>query len=205
AQRLGVSEATAATVVTPMEEEPAPMVPIPAAVPASPLLPMTGPNGASSAPKPLVNSKRVIPTVSPLLIPGTSPNTLLLQSLPNSIPYQQDDVRRRNDAHRVGTAARGSLERLSRLPRRLPSDGGASGRVRRALSTRSGDRGQRAPRAPLPPGVAVPSGAEECGKDCHLYRCRAPGHPRLYRHGALGSSAFGCCVSRTSRRAVGRI
>jgi hypothetical protein len=60
AQRLGVSEAAAATVVTPLEEEPAPVVPIPAAVPASPLLPMTGPNGASSAPKTLVNSKRVI-------------------------------------------------------------------------------------------------------------------------------------------------
>jgi Helix-turn-helix of DDE superfamily endonuclease len=60
AQRLGVSEAAAATVVTPLAEEPAPVVPIPAAVPASPLLPMTGRNGASSAPKTLVNSKRVI-------------------------------------------------------------------------------------------------------------------------------------------------
>jgi hypothetical protein len=60
AQRLGVSEAAAATVVTPLAEEPAPVVPIPAAVPASPLVPMTGPNGASSAPKTLVNSKRVI-------------------------------------------------------------------------------------------------------------------------------------------------
>src|SRR3954465_14031859 len=38
AQRLGVSEAAAATVVTPLAEEPAPVVPIPAAVPASPLL-----------------------------------------------------------------------------------------------------------------------------------------------------------------------
>ena len=60
AQRLGVSEAAAATALTPLAEEPAPVVPIPAAVPASPLLPMTGPNGASSAPKTLVNSKRVI-------------------------------------------------------------------------------------------------------------------------------------------------
>src|ERR1700704_1356674 len=41
AQRLGVSEAAAATVVTPLAEEPAPVVPIPAAVPASPLVPMT--------------------------------------------------------------------------------------------------------------------------------------------------------------------
>ena len=60
AQRLGVSEAAAATVVTPLAEEPAPVVSIPAAVPASPLLPMTGPNGASSVPRTLVNSKRVI-------------------------------------------------------------------------------------------------------------------------------------------------
>jgi len=36
------------------------VVPIPAAVPASPLVPMTGPHGASSAPKTLVNSKRGI-------------------------------------------------------------------------------------------------------------------------------------------------
>src|SRR5216684_3071957 len=48
AQRLGVTEADAATVVTPLAEEPA-------AVPASPLLPMTGRNGASSAPKTLLN------------------------------------------------------------------------------------------------------------------------------------------------------
>ena len=98
------------------------------------------------------------PTVSPLLTPVTSRNILLLPSLPNSIPYRQDNVRRRKDAHRVGTAARGNIGRLSRLPRRLHSDGGSSGRVRHALSTRSGDRGQRAPRAPLPPGVTIPSG-----------------------------------------------
>jgi Helix-turn-helix of DDE superfamily endonuclease len=60
AQRLGISEADAATVVVPLEEEPAPVAPIPAAAPASPLLPMTARNGASSAPKTLVNSKRVI-------------------------------------------------------------------------------------------------------------------------------------------------
>src|SRR6266851_8854134 len=102
------------------------------------------------------------PTVSPLLTPVTSRNVLLLQSLPNSIPDRQANVRRRKDAHRVGTAARGSLERLSRLPRRLHSDGGSSGRVRRALSTRSGDRGQPTPRPPLPPGTAVPLAREEC-------------------------------------------
>src|SRR5204863_8824966 len=38
AQRLGVSEADAATVVVALEEEPAPVAPIPAAAPASPLL-----------------------------------------------------------------------------------------------------------------------------------------------------------------------
>jgi hypothetical protein len=56
AQRLGVSEADAATVVAPLAEEPAPM----AAAPASPLLPMTGRNDASSAPKTLLNRRTVI-------------------------------------------------------------------------------------------------------------------------------------------------
>src|ERR671934_567662 len=60
AQRLGVSEADAATVVTPLEEEPAHGGADPAAEAASPLLPMTGPNGGSSAPKTRLNSKRVI-------------------------------------------------------------------------------------------------------------------------------------------------
>src|SRR5437867_2540834 len=90
------------------------------------------------------------PTVSPLLTPVTSRNILLLQSLPNSISYRQDNVRRRKDEHHVGTAARGSIERLSRLPRPLHSDGESSGRVRRALSTGTGDRGRPAPHAPLP-------------------------------------------------------
>jgi len=56
AQRLGVPEADAATVVVPLEEEAAPVV----AAPGSPLLPMTGPNGASSAPRTLLSRKRVI-------------------------------------------------------------------------------------------------------------------------------------------------
>src|SRR5206468_7767847 len=60
AQRLGVSAANAATVVTPLEEEPAHGGTDPAAEAASPLLPMTGQNGASSAPKTRLNSKRVI-------------------------------------------------------------------------------------------------------------------------------------------------
>ena len=60
AQRLGVSEADAATVVAPLEETAAPEVGAPVAAPASPLLPMTGRNGASSAPKPLLHRRRVI-------------------------------------------------------------------------------------------------------------------------------------------------
>src|ERR671934_69122 len=59
AQRLGVSEADAATVVAPLEE-PAPVAAGPTAALASPLLPMTGRNGASSAPKTLWNRKKVI-------------------------------------------------------------------------------------------------------------------------------------------------
>jgi hypothetical protein len=55
AQRLGVSEADAAAVVDAREAAPAPV-----ATPYAPLLPMTGPNGASSAPKTLLNRKRVI-------------------------------------------------------------------------------------------------------------------------------------------------
>jgi Helix-turn-helix of DDE superfamily endonuclease len=60
AQRLGVSEADAATVVDALEETPVPVAPVPAAAPASPLLPMTGRNGALSAPKILLNRKKVI-------------------------------------------------------------------------------------------------------------------------------------------------
>src|SRR3954447_19957629 len=44
AQRLGVSEADAATVVTAVEEEPPPVATVSATAPASPLLPMTGRN-----------------------------------------------------------------------------------------------------------------------------------------------------------------
>jgi hypothetical protein len=55
AQRLGVSKADAATVVGSLEEEPAPV-----AASLSPLLPMTGRNGASSAPKTRLNRRNVI-------------------------------------------------------------------------------------------------------------------------------------------------
>ena len=60
AQRLGISVADAATVVTPLAEEPAPVADVPVAAPlVSPLLPMTAPSGVSSAPKTLLNRKRV--------------------------------------------------------------------------------------------------------------------------------------------------
>jgi DDE superfamily endonuclease len=55
AQRLGVSEADAAAVVVPLEEEPALV-----ATPDAPLLPMTARNDGSSAPKTLLNRWRVI-------------------------------------------------------------------------------------------------------------------------------------------------
>ena len=60
ALRLGVSEADAATMVVPLEEAPAPVASTPAAAPASPLLPMTGPNGASSALRTLLHRRTVI-------------------------------------------------------------------------------------------------------------------------------------------------
>jgi hypothetical protein len=59
AQRLGVTEADAARVVTPLAEAPAPVAAAPAGAPASPLWPTTGRNGASSAPTPLRNRRRV--------------------------------------------------------------------------------------------------------------------------------------------------
>ncbi len=54
AQRLGVSEADTATAVA-LEEEPVPLAP----APASPLWPMTGRNGGSSAPKTLLHRRTV--------------------------------------------------------------------------------------------------------------------------------------------------
>jgi len=60
APRLGVSEAAAAIVVGPLVEGPTPGVAGPAAASASPLLPMTGRNGASSAPKTLLPRRTVI-------------------------------------------------------------------------------------------------------------------------------------------------
>ena len=60
AQRLGVSEAEAATVGVPRDAAPAPVVPGPAAASAAPLLPMTARNDALSAPKTLLNRPHVI-------------------------------------------------------------------------------------------------------------------------------------------------
>jgi hypothetical protein len=55
AQRRGVSETDVASVVAPLAEESASVDLVSAAAPASPLVPMTGPNGASSAPRTLRN------------------------------------------------------------------------------------------------------------------------------------------------------
>src|SRR5215470_17808274 len=52
-----------------------------------------------------------------ILTPVTYRNILLLPSLPSSILYRQNNGRKRKDAPRVGTAAKGSFERLSRCPR----------------------------------------------------------------------------------------
>ena len=59
AQRLGVAEAEVATTVVPLEEAPAPVVTGPTAASASPLLPMTAPNDASSAPRTLLHRRGV--------------------------------------------------------------------------------------------------------------------------------------------------
>ncbi len=59
AQRLGVAEADAAAVVASLEEEAAPLAAASAVVPPSPLLPLTGRSGASSAPKTLPHRPRV--------------------------------------------------------------------------------------------------------------------------------------------------
>jgi len=63
AQRLGVSEAEAVSLMESLEEAPPPVEPISSpdvAGEVSPLLPMTAPRGASCAPKTLLNSPIVI-------------------------------------------------------------------------------------------------------------------------------------------------
>jgi hypothetical protein len=119
------------------------------------------------------------------------------------MPYRQAKVRRRNDATGVGTAPRSMTEGLPRFSRRVQPHGGASGRVRRALSTGSGGRGWPAPCALLSDWPPVPYESQACGDDRRLGRCRAPGHPRLHRDGALGPSAVNYRVGGTRGRAVG--
>src|SRR2546425_2309315 len=77
AQRLGVSEADAATVVAPLAEEATPVAVAPAVTPGSPLVPMTGRNGASSAPKTLLNR----PTVRAAR-QRTTPSTMSCSCMP---------------------------------------------------------------------------------------------------------------------------
>jgi hypothetical protein len=60
APRLGVSETDGASVVAPLAEESASIDLVSAAAPASPLLPMTAPNGGSSALRILRNRRSVI-------------------------------------------------------------------------------------------------------------------------------------------------
>ena len=60
AQRLGVAEADVAILAVPRPEEPASVAAAPAGALGSPLVPMTGRSDASSAPKMLLNRKRVI-------------------------------------------------------------------------------------------------------------------------------------------------
>jgi|SRR5262249_5005764 len=74
AQRLGVSEADAAAVVDAREAEPAPV-----AAPEAPLLPMTGPNGALSAPRTLLNRRSVIVGRK-----RTTPSKMSCSSMPSS-------------------------------------------------------------------------------------------------------------------------
>ena len=78
AQRLGVSEADAATMIVPLEEEAAPVVAVPPTASASPLLPMTARNGASSAPKTLLNRPRVIAARK-----KTTPSKMSCSSMPS--------------------------------------------------------------------------------------------------------------------------
>src|SRR3989449_11698065 len=79
AQRLGISVADAATVVGALEEEAASIVGAPAATPDSPLVPMTGRNGVSSAPKTRLHSKKVI-----VARKRTTPSKMSCSSMPSS-------------------------------------------------------------------------------------------------------------------------
>jgi hypothetical protein len=60
AQRLGVAEDDVTLVINSLEEPSAPLATAPAAAPMSPLLPMTAPSDASSAPKTLLHRRHII-------------------------------------------------------------------------------------------------------------------------------------------------
>jgi Helix-turn-helix of DDE superfamily endonuclease len=82
AQRLGVSETDAATLVAPLLEEPEPGVTVPATPPDAPLLPMTVPSGASSAPRTLRNRRSVI-----VARKRTTPSKMSCSSMPCSSSF----------------------------------------------------------------------------------------------------------------------
>src|SRR5215475_9275854 len=87
AQRLGISEADTATVVVPPEEESTPVAPIPAAAPASPLVPMTAPNGASSAPTTLLHRRTARAGRKKTMRSRTSCSSMPCSSMPCSSSF----------------------------------------------------------------------------------------------------------------------
>jgi hypothetical protein len=117
AQRLGVSEADAATVVVPLAEEPAPLATVPAAAPASPLLPMTGPHGVSSAPKTRLNRRRVIAARKRT----TRWKNVLLINAPLTILFLSDTYGGRIHEKRIAEAPPYPLPAESRLLQDLGS------------------------------------------------------------------------------------
>ncbi len=122
AQRLGVSEADAATAITPLAEEPVPVAAAPAATPASPLLPMTGRSGASSAPKMLLNRRSVIAARK-----RTTPSKMSSWSMPCS-----------SSSFSVTPTAAASMTSGLPMPPRIPClRGAASYRISASWRSRS--------------------------------------------------------------------
>ncbi len=109
AQRLGISEADAATLVAPLEEEPASLAAVSATALASPLVPMTGRNGVSSAPKTLLNRRSVIAARK-----RTTRSKMSCSSMPSS----------RSSSSATPTAAASMISRLP-LPHPIPCRRGA--------------------------------------------------------------------------------
>src|SRR5262245_25972630 len=137
-----------------------------------------------------------------LLTPVASRNLLLYQSLPFSIPNRHVILWRRKDDTGVGTTARGIVERLSGVPRRVPSDGGPSGRVRGALSTGAGNRGRATQRPSLPPGAVVALARQECRGHRNVRRGATTGRASIHWHRTLGPPAVDRGVGWTGRRSV---